>query len=254
LRLEFCRILAAPECGRGLELLAETRTGSELFGADFDMSLSDCLIAYRRSRQLFADLAVSAPSLVDLLTEPVEQGLDRQTLLLFHECLRQVNTGLPARLAQEWRFSRSTSQRLSALTGILPTCWRELLALPDRARPLALWCRQHGPDPVDLLLALALRHEDTHVFSPLLIKWLELLGATSARYPLPALLDGNWLRVTFGLDGPQVGAVLEALGQAEIRGEVADVADARRFANNWIEEKGLTRTGVVPIIPPCSRE
>jgi hypothetical protein len=136
LRLEVWRILAAPGGSRGLELLDATGAGSLLFGSGFTRALPVCMTSHRRTQLLFATLAASSLPLAALLTVTVEQGLDRQTLLLWHDCLRQVDPRLPLALGQDWRFSRLAMRRLAALSSITPDYWDELLVLPRRPRSL----------------------------------------------------------------------------------------------------------------------
>jgi poly(A) polymerase len=237
LRLEVWRILAAPGGSRGLELLDATGAGSLLFGSGFTRALPACMTSHRRTQLLFATLAASSLPLAALLTVTVEQGLDRQTLLLWHDCLRQVDPRLPLALGQDWRFSRLAMRRLAALSSITPDYWDELLVLPRRPRPLALWAQQRGRDPFDLLLAMALQQADPSTCATRLTEWLELLGEVDNLQALPCLVDGEWLRDTLGLDGPAIGAVLAALCQAEICGKVVTVADARRLAQQLADAK-----------------
>jgi tRNA nucleotidyltransferase/poly(A) polymerase len=55
----------------------------------------------------------------------------------------------------------------------------------------------------------------------------------------PRLLDGNQLMAELGLPpGPQVGAVLDAIREAQATGEVASLEAALAFARDWMAKKG----------------
>jgi len=240
LRLEVWRLLVAPQAVPALHALAGSGAGPVLFGPGFATGLPSWLAAQPAAQQFLAGLVETSPHHVALLTEAVEQGLDRQTLLLWHHGLRHLGQELPLSLARAWRFSRGSIQRLAALACITPGLWDELLELPPRPRVIAQWARQYGPDPIDLLVALALQSpEDTATASDRLCGWLELLDGCEHLHQLPALLDSAWLTSNFALQGPALGAALAELRRAEIRGELENAADARRFAHQHFSAKKI---------------
>ena len=231
LRLEVWRILAAHQAVLALHALAAAGAGPVLFGPGFTSALPSWLDAQLAAQQLLAGLAGAAPHNAALLSEAVEQGLDRQTLLLWDHGLRHIIPELPLSLARAWRFSRGATQRLAALANLSPGLEAELLDLLHRPRVIAQWALQFGPDPVDLLVALALQsQEDPGTSIVRLSGWLELLAGCDSLRQLPALLDGDWLTSNFALEGPALGMALAELRHAEIHGELKDAADARRFA------------------------
>jgi hypothetical protein len=190
------------------------------------------------AQQLLVALAASSAHNAALLTAAVEQGLDRRTLLLWNHGLRQLAPELPLALARAWRFSRGATQRLAALANISPGLAAELPVLPQRPRVIAQWALQYGPDPVDLLMALALQSQgDATVTIARLSGWLELLAGCDGHWQIPALLESAWLTSNFALDGPALGKALAELRRAEIRGELENAADARRFAHRNFSAK-----------------
>jgi hypothetical protein len=113
-----------------------------------------------------------------------------------------------------------------------------LLELPPRPRVIAQWALQYGPDPIDLLITLALQsQEDTATAIARLTGWLALLASCENLRQLPALVDGTWLTSNFALEGPALGMALAELRRAEIRGELENAADARRFAQQNFSAK-----------------
>jgi len=57
--------------------------------------------------------------------------------------------------------------------------------------------------------------------------------------PVPRLLDSAWLTSNFALEGPALGRALAALRRAEIRGELENATDARRFAHRNFSAKKI---------------
>jgi poly(A) polymerase len=240
LRLEVWRLLAAPHAVLALQALAASGTGTVLFGPGFAPALPSWLAAQSAAQQLFAGLVGISPHYATLLAEAVELGLDRQTLLLWHHVLRHLGPELPLSLARAWRFSRGGTQRLAALVCVSPGLWGELLELPPRPRVIAQWALQYGPDPLDLLMALALQsQEDTATVIARLSGWLELLASCDNLRQFPALVDSAWLTSNFALEGPALGMALAELRRAEIRGELENAADARRFAHQHFSAKKI---------------
>jgi hypothetical protein len=240
LRLEVWRLLAAPHAVLALHALAASSAGTVLFGSGFAKALPSWLIAQPAAQQFLAGLVGTSPHSGVLLTEAVEQGLDRRILLLWHHVLRLLSPELPLSLARAWRFSRGGTQRLAALAGVSPGLWGELLELPPRPRVIAQWALQNGPDPIDLLMALALQsQEDAATAIARLSGWLELLTSCENLRQLPALVDSAWLSSNFALEGPALGMALAELRRAEIRGELENAADARRFAHQNFSAKKI---------------
>jgi poly(A) polymerase len=138
LRVEIWRILAAPAVCRGLDWLVECGGAKALFGEDFCIGTAMVQRSLRRTNALFASLSGDSSTLVDWLCEPVEQSLDRKSLLQWCRALGAINAELPLMTAHRWRFSRTALSRIAALRTLAPHLWQELLHLPHRPRPIAL--------------------------------------------------------------------------------------------------------------------
>jgi poly(A) polymerase len=229
-RSEFWQILAAPAASRGLEGLYASGAGHVLFGPSFRAALPFVHGVLKRTRELFAILDCACPHTRRWLSEPVEQHLDRSTLLIFNAVLHAIETTLPLRMARNWRCGRVATARLAALAGIRSVLWAELARLPHRPRAVAQWALQFGPDPVDLLLGVGL-HADLPPLETArrLIPFLALLGDLDEVRQLPNLVDGTWLADELGLEGAMIGVALAALKRAEIYGGVANVDAAHSF-------------------------
>lgn len=230
LRVEIWRILAAPAACSGLDLLVKCAAGETLFGRDFNVGSAIAQRSLLRTNALFAALAADNPAVAEWLKEPVEQGLDRGILLRWFRALGVINAELPLVTAHRWRFSRKALFRIAALRTLAPQLWQEMLSLPRRPRPIALWALQHGPDPVDLLLALGvLQNDETNVVRRQLAPLLELVAELPDVKRVPPLVDGNWLKRELGVDGVELGAIHADLRLAEIGGVVGDADEARQY-------------------------
>ena len=230
LRCELWQIFTAPAANRGLEGLYASGAGHVIFGPSFRVALPFVHTVQKRLRELFALLDCACPYTRGWLAEPVEQHLDRATLLTFHALLHAVEASLPLRLARNWRFGRLATARLAALGNLRGMLWNDLARLPHRPRAIAQWALQSGPDPVDLLLGIGLQAD----LPPLetarkLIPFLALLGELDDVRQVPNLVDGTWLADELGLEGAMIGVAQSALKRAEIYGGIADIDDARRF-------------------------
>jgi len=230
LRLEFWRILAAPAACRGMEWLIECGASKVLFGSNYAAGLEMAQHALRRTTALFELLAADSRVASDWLLEPVEQGLDRRMLQLWCRTFGVINPEQPLILAHSWRFSRIALSRIAALRNLSPQHWRELLNLPRRPRPIALWALQYGPDPIDLLLALgALGNDEPDAVRNLLAPILDLVAELPDAKRVPPLVDGSWLKMELGVEGAELGAIHENLRHAEISGVVSNVDEARQY-------------------------
>jgi poly(A) polymerase len=230
LRLELWRIIASPAAVCGFDWLLESGAGELLFGTGLQRAIPAVRGRILRSQRQFDGLAATLPILDDWLREPVEQGLNRGTLLRWHCLLDSIDHGLPLTLARHWRFCRDALDRLAALQGIGPEFWQELTALPKSARPVALWARQFTSDPVDLLLTLGLLREDEpDATVEQLTPWLRLLAELPNPRQISKLVGGDWLQTELGLSGQAIGAAQSDVCRAEIRGEVRDTDEARRY-------------------------
>lgn len=237
-RVEIWRILAAAAVCRGLDWLAECGAAEILFGRDFCDGTAIVQRSVLRANALFAALADDNPTIAEWLSEPVEQGMDRRMLLHWSHALGVINAELPLMMAHRWRFSRNALSRIAALRSLTPQLWQELLNLPRRPRPIALWALNHGPDPVDLLLALgALQDDEADAVRNQLAPIMALLAELPEVKRLPPLVNGSWLKSELGAEGMELGAILAQLRLAEIDGVVNDAVDARRYLVRHYLEK-----------------
>jgi poly(A) polymerase len=230
-RAEFWRILIAPQAPLGLALLAESGAGEVLFSRRFDAEqATDLISAWHCTRAALAGLANALPAAAARLAEPLEQGLSREGLLLWHAVVGRLDPALPLRQARTWRCSRATVQRMTALVAGKELPWGELQTVPRRARPLSLWALQYGPDPRDLFYQAAINNHESAVNTDGLIdRCIAKLEEEEGLNDWPPLVDGHWLVTHVGLSGPDLGNALAAVRRAEIRGEVNSPDEARIF-------------------------
>lgn len=229
LRLEIWRIMATP-APQGLDGLVASGAGEVLFGPGLRAKCPEIRRRLLDGHALFAELSAVTSMVADWLREPVEQGLDRAALLRWHFLLSAIDPGLPLKLARRWRFSRPALGRLSGLGKVVPDLWQDLQSLPSAPRPVALWARQFAPDPVDLLLALGLLLDlEPMTVRESLAHRLRLLAELPDPKQVPPLVAGGWLQTELGITGKMIGAVQAELVAAEIRGDVRDADEARRY-------------------------
>jgi biotin operon repressor len=152
--------------------------------------------------------------------------------------LGAIADDLPLVMSRYWRFSHSALVRVAALQHCGSHLWDELIALPLRPRPVALWASQQGPDPIDLLLWLGTSraHDNPDRVCRLLSPILNLL-ADHPRGDTPPLVSGNWLRDELGLEGADIGKALAQLRSLEICGTIVDAIQARQYLVSHFPEK-----------------
>ena len=227
-RAEFWRILTAPQAPLGLTLLAEIGAGEALFSQRFDSEqVSHMVSAWHGTRSTLAGLTATVPIVAFRLAEPLEQGLSREGLLLWHAVVGQLDPALPQRQARGWRCSRTTVQRMTALAAGRELPWHDLRTVPRQARPLCLWALQYGPDPRDLYYLAAIDKFE-NIDEPIESCIIEI-EKEEVLVNWPPLVDGNWLVACLGLSGPDLGVALASVRHAEIRGEVSSLDEARIF-------------------------
>jgi hypothetical protein len=191
-----------------------------------------------RCRKLFATLNDSGSCYRKWLTEPVEQHLDRATLLTFSTVAHAIEASMALRLARNWRLARTTTARLAALDNIRTVLWNDLARVPRRPRAIALWALQYSPEPVDLLLGHALQLDLSPVEAvEKLLPLLSLLDELDDMFHLPNLVDGSWVASELNLEGEMISAALTALRRAEIYGGVSSVENARSFLRREFGKK-----------------
>ncbi|TLM69362.1 MAG: CCA tRNA nucleotidyltransferase [Deltaproteobacteria bacterium] len=238
-RLEIWRILASAEIDRGLLLLAECGAGKVLFGDRFTAVLPGIRAALHRAGAFFAALLAKDESVAGYLHAPVEAGLNRLVLLCWCRLLGSIDPLLPLSLARRWRFGRAALSRIAALVEIPGHFRQELAMLPRRPRAIALWARQFGADPVDLLLMAGLLDESaSRVAADRLMPFLDELCKLPDTARIPPLVDGRWLESELGVSGTGIAGLQATLRQLEISGRIASVEEARSYLLENHPKKG----------------
>lgn len=228
-RQEIWAILGHPGAGHGLEILSTTGVGSLCWGADYDRHLPALLACLDGCRSAWQPLQQLEPRVAGWLAEEVEAGFTREVLLLWSLLLGRIRADLPAESAAAWLFSRKAQIRIAAIAGLKRSLLGGMSGLLHRPRALALWCRKHLLDPIDLLLtavglgALPCAGDDQ------VSAWVST-AAAAREQPATDLVSGRWLTEELGIPaGPEVGKALARVREAEISGEVESAEEAQAF-------------------------
>jgi poly(A) polymerase len=241
IRHEMVRIISAPcETGRCFNLLMESGVGGFFWGEQFTRSDGALIRTQFRSLQFWKILEKVAPDLSGLLDKPVEAGLTRRSLLQWVFTLEALSPDCAAETARDWRFSRQAVARIEAAGRISTETSADFERVPLQRRPLLLWAAQYGPDPIDLLLAMAFCLNITPMASveKILPPLAKILDPGEADFQVEDLVDGHYLRRQCGLqDGREIGRVLRELRQAEIYGRITGRSEAEALALELCDKK-----------------
>jgi len=238
IRFEMLRILCSPcDAGFCISLLMETGAGRHFWGERFAEAESALVRTRFRCQQFWKILEGTVLDMPAVLDKKVEEGLTRKHLLQWVLLLNNIHAGCAVQTARDWRFSRGALRRIEALEKVDKNLWKDFQKAAGHRRGLLLWAAQYGPDPLDLLLAMALHLEQTpsiaveRVLQPLAVI---LEGGTNFR--VSDLVDGHFLkehcRIT---DGKKIGDTLAALREAEAYGRVTDRRQAEDLARALVE-------------------
>jgi poly(A) polymerase len=233
IRQEMVRILSFPcETGFCVSLLMESGVGRFFWGEHFTHSDSRLVHAQFRSLQFWKIIAGIPLNLVDVLNEPVEEGLCRRALLQWVFLLGTLSPDCALETARSWRFSRQALRRIEAVSQLNDEVWPDFQRAGNHRRALLLWAEQYGPDPVDLLLAMAFALDNTPAVSiEKILQPLALVLEGDPPWQVDDLVDGHFLKRECGLhDGKEIGQILAALRQAEAYGQIEGQSQAEQFA------------------------
>ncbi len=233
IRHEMLRIISAPcEAGHCIALLTETGVGRYFWGERFKISAAAMVRAQFRSFQFWKILEKISPEIANSLEEMVEDGLTRRSLLQWVFLLQTLSPDCAADTARDWRFSRQAIARIEAAGQISADLWSDFRSVAMRRRSLLLWSSQHGPDPVDLLLAMAIGLDGTPMAA--VEKVLEPLGilfAGGRDFQVDDLVDGHFLQRKCRFEnGKEIGRIMRELRSAEIYGRITTRSQAERLA------------------------
>lgn len=238
IRKEVWRILDDSHAGRGLELLSSSGAGGALFGAAYPENLSALLAEFKRCRDIWRQLIDKNAIVCEWLSLEVEQGLRNDTLLLMVFLLKQISSGLPFALAENWSLSRKSRASISALSRLNEQVVSELSAVAHNERAYAWWANSCQMEPKLLLLAIAVVSSKASGEVPALIHfWAPLVNSLQNTRPAD-LVDGHWLKQELTIkQGPDMTQALEMVRQAEISGEVTSSDQAKEFLSSHYENK-----------------
>ncbi len=224
IRSELALLFAVEPVARGLALLDSSRLTPILFGPSRDGALATGIALAGRAGA--AALALDR----QLAEEEIEGGLTRAALVKMAAFLRGHGAD-PATIAAGLRLGRQATAVLTSLARLAPEQGRALELQPPTPRGLALRAGLLGPDPAAALALLAGIADDPVAetlrrLQPYLAAWRQV--ARGGR--VPDLVDGDWVRDHLGLgEGPEIGAALAAVREAELSGTVTGPDEARRW-------------------------
>jgi len=181
--------------------------------------------ALRLLRDLDLHDALFGEVIPPAVTELVDGKLG-DTITSFAVLFHGLESRKLAEVLKRWRWSRDESAQLRTLLGIYSARHRVGPALDDWRVEL----HRAGQTTAKRLLALLETTGDQPLHS------LVAKACENAIFDLRPLLTGHDIRAVTGLEpGPELGRVKEALMEAQLRGEVADLESATRFVR---EKKG----------------
>ena len=108
--------------------------------------------------------------------------------------------------------------------------------LPTASRARARWVTNLGREPIGVLYLLMVemfsQDMDPTVVTALALNFFE----HSDNGRLAELVDGNWLRTNYQIkEGPAIGRLLKLIEEAELKGDVTNVQEARKWL--WDNQK-----------------
>jgi len=237
LRGELARIYSAEHAWRGVSILQETGLLVEIFGnpahkQGLEQALANMQRLQRCLHALEPDLHTG---LLDVLAIDFEDSLNLCSLLKIAAFCRGYQPIALKNVLRALRFSNRSIDLLINAQQLDPAArLQELESLPETPRARARWVQELGREPLAILFLILLHLPMDRDPIPLLESFSAAYLAFAEDGRLPDLLDGDWLQTTYNLTaGPVVGRLLDALRQAELRGEIATPQEARR----WLHEQ-----------------
>jgi poly(A) polymerase len=238
IRQEVWKILADTHAATGLQLLYKSGAGESLLGRGFARAIPVLTVRVESCRHEWQRLAESHPVVSAWLAQEIEQGLNKETLLLFSLLLASIDSELPATLAEKWLLSRNTRAMIAAIAALDDDAQKAFATIARNERAFAWWAARRNLEPKLLLLALAVVGSPEGRPSPAELRaWVPLVADLDDRRPMD-LVDGNWMRKTLLLkDGPEMTKALQLLRTAEITGQVGNAQEAQRFLARYYQNK-----------------
>ncbi len=238
IRKEVWRILEDSHAARGLKLLSSSGAGGVLFGSAYPEALSALLAELKRCRDIWRQLVDKNAVVSEWLSLEGEQGLRNDTLLLMVFLLKQISSGLPVALAENWSLSRKSMASISALSRLDEQVVSELSVVAHNERAYAWWANSCRLEPKLLLLAIAVVSSKANEEVPALIhSWVPLVNTLKSTQPAE-LIDGHWLNQELSIkQGPDMSQAMELVRQAEIFGKVTSSGEAKEFLSSHYQNK-----------------
>ncbi len=238
IRQEVWKILIDTHAARGLQLLDKSGAGESLFGQGFTKAIPELTVRVQSCRNDWQRLAESDPVVSDWLAEEIEQGLNKETLLLYSLLLASIEPELPATLAEKWLLSRKARAMIAAISALDNDAQNDFASIARNERAYTWWAARRHIEPKLLLLALAVVGSfECRPSAAELRAWVPLVADLDDRRPND-LVDGHWLRNRLHLKGgPEMTKALELLRTAEITGQVSNDKEARQFLARHYQNK-----------------
>ncbi|WP_225073015.1 hypothetical protein [Desulfuromonas sp. CSMB_57] len=171
-----------------------------------------------------------AEAIATLLEEELEERLTRRALLKMAAFFGVGPSVGSEQLARRWRLGRRSVRALGGYMQSTPELAAGLAALRCQERGLALWVAKLPGDALGSLLGLSRWYHDGALTRELIGRALQAYLAHQVEGRVAPLVDGRWIQEHCQLvSGPQVGLLQEALADAEIRGQVENLEEARKF-------------------------
>lgn len=233
IRQEVWKIFADDRLSDGLQVMSQAMVGNYLFGNGYSSCVSGLCAVFDRCRTSLDRLMNATGAVSHWFDEEIEQGLDKRTLLLWTLLLREVDHGLPLKLAEEWLLSRKAKATVSSLCVINEGHVDKFASLPYNKRSYAWWSGFLNVEPKLLLMALWLSSEQEVQVEAFFVKWVPLVESLETE-TISDMVDGNWLRSELGLnEGPEMARAQRLVRHAEISGEVKDKAGAQKLLRQY---------------------
>jgi poly(A) polymerase len=232
IRGEVAGIFAAADPEPGLFLLRDLRLAEELFGVAVDDESS--LGKLRRTAAVFACLETGGEGV--WLDGEVEGGVSRRTLLTMAAFLHGYPPMQVARFLEKLRFGKKTTAILRSQTALDRARAGETAGISPSPRAHALWAAGLGPGTAEHLAFLpVLMEEPAGTAVARITPILNDFRTITQNGRIPDLVDGEWIKKEFGLNGPVVGKMLGELRKEEMADRVGNSDEAKKFLRKSAE-------------------
>ena len=233
IRGEVGEIFHAEDLGERFELLRD----AGILPVLWDRPISPTMLQHCRDAVLQVEAGLKhladgsgAEAIATLLEEELEERLTRRALLKMAAFFGVGPSVGSEQLARRWRLGRRSVRALGGYMQSTPELAAGLAALRCQERGLALWVAKLPGDALGSLLGLSRWYHDGALTRELIGRALQAYLAHQVEGRVAPLVDGRWIQEHCQLvSGPQVGLLQEALADAEIRGQVENLEEARKF-------------------------